>query len=131
MWVREEFGELLVMGSASSSGAAFRIDLATLEVSSPISVPGWFDFGFAPALHDGSGEVALLIHPNGEQATQVVLQGGLLVDGGVTSLESPIPGSRHAASFFDRWNRMGLLYGGLDEHGLTCSSLVHLKMNCK
>jgi hypothetical protein len=131
MWVREELGELLVMGSASSSGAAFRIDLTTLEVSSPISVPGWFDFGFAPALHDDSGEVALLVHANGKQATQIVLQGGLLVDGGVTSLTKPISGTTHSASFFDRWRRMGLLYGGLDDHGLTSSALIHLKMVCQ
>jgi len=131
MWVREELGELLVMGSASSSGAAFRIDLATIEVSSPISVPGWFDFGFAPAFHDGDGEVALLIHEGGLLATQIVLQGGLLVDGGVSPLANAIPGASHAAPFFDRWRRLGLLYGGLDARGLTRSSLVRLKMDCQ
>ena len=131
MWIREELGELLVMGSASSSGAAFRIELATLEVSSPISVPGWFDFGFAPGLYDGDGEAALLVHPSGTQATQIVLEGGLLVDGGVTTLAETISGSTHAAAFYDRWRRVGLLYGGLDQNGLTRSDLARINMVCE
>ena len=131
MFMREELGELLVMGSGSSSGAAFRIDLATLEVSSPISVPGWFDFGFAPTLRDVDGDVSLLVHANGYQATQISLLGGLLVDGGVTTLSQSIPGSTHAASAFDRWRRTGLVFGGLDGNGLTRSELVEIKMVCE
>ena len=130
MFMREELGELLVMGSASSSGAAFRIDLATVEVSSPISVPGWFDFGFAPALRDGAGEVSLLIHANGQQATQISLEGGLLVDGGVMAMTTPISGAAHAASAFDRWRRTGLVYGGLDVNGLSRGELVEIRMVC-
>jgi hypothetical protein len=131
MWIREDEGELLIMGSASSSGAAFIVDLKDLTVSAPISVPGWFDFGFAPTLYDVDSAVGFLIHPNQESATRFVLQGGTVVDGGVIPLSNPSPTGSHAATAQDKWQRQGMLFGGIDGAGTTRGDFAILKMTCQ
>ena len=130
MWMREKQGELLVLGSAGNSGAAFLVDLTTLSVIELVSVPGWLDFGFASLFYDSDSQVALFLQPDKLSGTQLSFADSQLNDGQFLTFSHAADATALSSVFFDPWQRRGLRVGGICPHGLTRGAVVSFDMTC-
>jgi hypothetical protein len=131
LWINEKTGELVIVGGASPGANVQVIDLATMTASTPISVPGWFDYGFATLLVDDATGRSLLLHPGEFTATAFLVADGKLETGSVTAVSDSITPVSFGAGTQTPWNRSGVQFGGVDSNGITRGELVYIPMNCQ
>jgi len=129
VWIREEQGDLLVVGGVNGDGLSYLVDLNTAQVTvlEKLNV----EVGFPTLLYDQTSDVGLVLRSDMSSGTQFFMD-----NDDVTSAEDlvfSVPPNPTSASvgFFDSSLRVGFRFGGVDSAGLTRGDLLRLHMDCK
>lgn len=130
MVVREEQGDLIVVGGMAGQGSLVLID-PNAGTWSILVAAEWLKGGFPGFFFDHSSDIALLLQSSKPGGTQLELKGSQLSGLKLLAFPSEYVPVTLGASFLDPWRRRGLLFGGVDAAGLTRGGLVIFEMSCQ
>ncbi len=128
--LREEQGQMLVVGGSPGKGAVLLIDLKELTWKELVALP-WLESPFPVLFFDPVSQKGLVTVEGKSVGVEIGLSGGELAGLKTVTLPAGVPPVNLAASFFIPWERAGLRYGGFDSNGLPRPGIVRFDTSCE
>ena len=129
-WIREDTGDMIIVGAASNSDDVLRINLADGLWSKLVSTAA-LKVGFPSFAYDETSDVGLLLSPSLSSGILLTLTDSLFPGLDLLTFEEQVIPASLAATWFDPWQRQAVRFGGIDADGLSLGAWLRFAMACE
>jgi len=128
-WIREDKGDMIIVGAASNADDVLRINLADGTWSALVSTAA-LEVGFPSFAYDETSDVGLLLSPSQTSGILLTLSDSLFPGLELLAFEEPVVPVSLGSTWFDPWQRRAARFGGINADGLSLGGWLQFGMSC-